>query len=155
MGKHHGFSRTKLYHVWQAIKTRCYDDKNKAYKNYGGRGITICAEWHDPKKFCDWAIKNGYREGLSIDRTDNNGNYEPSNCRWATKVTQELNKRINPKNTSGQKGVHWDKQRNKWFAQIKLNQKAIALGRFSSLQEAIKVRLEAEIKYRGCINNVR
>lgn len=155
MTKYHGYSGSKIYKIWMAIKDRCTNKNNKAYKNYGGRGIKICSEWKNPATFCEWAFANGYKQGLSIDRVNNDGNYEPSNCRWATKVVQELNKRINPKNTSGQKGVHWDRERNKWFAQIKLNQKAIALGRFSSLSEAIEVRKAAELEYRGFVNNVR
>lgn len=91
----HNYFNTKPYHVWHDIKQRCLNPNNKAYKNYGGRGITICEEWKNPETFCKWSYANGYKEGLSIDRIDVNGNYEPSNCRWVDIKTQQRNKRTN------------------------------------------------------------
>lgn len=83
--KTHGLSKHKLFKVWQKIKERCYYSKDKFYKNYGGRGIYMCEDWkNDFKKFYDWSVENGWKEGLQIDRTKNNGNYEPSNCRYVT-----------------------------------------------------------------------
>lgn len=68
------------------MKTRCYNKNSLEYSNYGGRGITVCKEWKDDfKSFYDWAMSHGYKEGLTIDRIDNNGNYEPNNCQWLTK----------------------------------------------------------------------
>lgn len=94
--KKHGYSGTKLYAVWKGIIQRCFNKNNKEYKNYGGRGITICREWkNDFVNFYDWAISNGYEEKLTIDRINVNGNYEPSNCRWATTKTQSRNRRNN------------------------------------------------------------
>ena len=74
---------------------RCENPKNQGYKDYGGRGIKVCDSWHDPKVFISWALENGYSEELSIDRKENNGNYEPDNCRWVTMKIQANNKRNN------------------------------------------------------------
>lgn len=92
----HGQRKTKLYGVWCAIKRRCYKANDKRYYVYGERGIRVCSEWlNDYQTFCDWAMSNGYAYGLTIDRIDNNGNYEPNNCRWVTPQQQQRNKRNN------------------------------------------------------------
>lgn len=90
----HGQSKTRLFKIWKGMKNRCYNPNNSAYKMYGGRGVTVCKEWaNDFQPFYDWAMSNGYTEKLSIDRIDVNGNYEPSNCRWATQKDQVINRR--------------------------------------------------------------
>lgn len=82
----YGLSRTKLYSVWLGMKARCYYLRNKAYKYYGGRGIKVCRKWReDFISFRSFALTNGWREGLVIDRIDNDGNYEPSNIQFITK----------------------------------------------------------------------
>jgi len=95
----HGMSNTKIYRVWQGMKERCYSEKHKSFNYYGGRGITVCDEWMDKElgfiAFYEWSISNGYSEGLTLDRSDNEGNYEPSNCKWTTRLEQGSNMRSN------------------------------------------------------------
>lgn len=90
----HGYSHTRLYRIWQAMHDRTSNPNASNYRYYGGRGIKVCASWTDFEPFLSWAISNGYREDLSIDRyPDNDGNYEPGNCRWATQSQQVRNSR--------------------------------------------------------------
>lgn len=92
----HNLSGTRLYSIWNGMIGRCYRKKNSEYKNYGGRGISICKEWKDDfVKFYNWANNNGYMDTLSIDRIDVNGNYEPTNCKWANQIQQMNNTRVN------------------------------------------------------------
>ena len=134
----HGLIETRLYRIWASMKNRTLNPKNKRYNDYGGRGITICEEWkNDFIYFYNWAISNGYEEnkGLSIDRIDNNGSYCPENCRWATQTIQTRNQRLPKSNTSGYKGVSYNKRRGKYTAQINVNNKSIYLGSFLTLED--------------------
>lgn len=87
----HGLSNTRLHRIWHSMYCRCYYSSTNQYKNYGGRGIKVCEEWKHMQgfiNFYNWAMNNGYKENLTLDRINNDGNYEPSNCRWATKKEQ-------------------------------------------------------------------
>jgi len=89
----HGMSHTKIWRRWRDMKRRCFDNKVKAFKNYGGRGITVCKEWLNFEVFYKWAMENGYRDDLTIERTDNSGNYDPENCTFIPKPQQSKNRR--------------------------------------------------------------
>jgi len=90
----HHLSYSKPYSVWAAMKSRCSNPKNEGYHNYGGRGITVCDKWLTFDGFWE-DMEQGYKEGLTLDRKDNNGNYEKSNCRWITQLEQSNNMRRN------------------------------------------------------------
>jgi len=92
----HGGTGSRLHAIWTAMQTRCRNPNQPNYKHYGGRGVTMCQEWDHFEPFREWALSHGYADHLSIDRyPHNNGNYEPGNCRWATREEQNRNKRTN------------------------------------------------------------
>lgn len=92
----HGGSYTRIYNIWEGMKSRCYNKNHKSYQRYGGRGIFVCDDWkNDFTAFRDWALLNGYSDDLSIDRIDNNNGYFPENCRWVDAKTQSRNRSSN------------------------------------------------------------
>lgn len=144
----HKLSRSREYQIWCDVKQRCSNIKNRSYKNYGGRGITVCDEWKE--SFLNFYRDMGPRpsKNHSIDRIDNEKGYFKENCRWASHTTQSNNKRIQKRNISGCKGVRWRKERQKWESKITVNKTVFYLGLFSDLKDAIEERKKAELKYR-------
>ena len=148
-GESHGMSDTPIYKVWKDLLTRCYNKKNKAYPDYGGRGIRVNSKWK--KSFVAFYNDMGDvpEKGLTIDRIDNDGNYTPENTRWATKTEQVRNTRIFKTNKTGIKGVCWQKKIKKYQARIYCAGKPIHLGYFTNLSDAAEARSQGEIKYWG------
>lgn len=138
----HGVSNTVFYSTWQKMLNRCYNPADTSYSNYGGRGIFVCEEWHDPINFCTWAAKSGWAEGLQIDRRDNDREYSPDNCRFVTPLVNSHNKRLLcANNTTGYAGVSTYGDEGKFRARV-----ASSLGphlekfRFTDPKEAAIVR---------------
>jgi len=139
-GELHGMSRSldpeisRLYRIWMAMKQRCGNKNNTKYDRYGGRGITVCKEWKDSfAAFKKWATVNGYSNELTIDRVNNDGNYEPTNCRWATYSEQNLNQ-SKKLGRSGYKGVV--QHQKKWMAQYCRKGASKYLGTYDTPEEA-------------------
>lgn len=111
----HGFSGDPAYRTWGKIMDRCNNPRNADYADYGGRGIKVCDEWHNAANFCKWAIENGFEQGLTIERIDNDGNYEPGNCTWIPNEQQARNRRSNKPITINGKTkliVEWAEESN-------------------------------------------
>ena len=120
----HGYANegkiTKVYYVWSAMVQRCVNPKSTKYMDYGGRGIKVCERWLDFENFIS---DMGDRPSVdhTLERINNDGHYEVSNCKWATRTEQLRNRRLSNKNISGVSGVCWDKRQNKWVARITVN----------------------------------
>lgn len=141
-GAHHK-SNTRLHNIWCSMRQRCYNENSQAYGYYGSRGIVVCDEWkHDFMNFYNWAMDNGYKENLTIDRIDPNGNYEPSNCRWLTNKEQQRNKRNN-KNFTYKGDTHC---LSKWCEILGLNYKRVK-NRINNCHWSIEQALELEERH--------
>ena len=142
----HNLRGTRIYFTWANMKARCYNKNTKFYKNYGGRGITVCVEWLEFIKFHDWAMNNGYSENLTLDRIDNNKGYSPENCRFVERHIQLVNQRVRKENKSGYKGLWWNKNEKKWESYINIRKKKYHLGKFRNKKDALEARNNFIIK---------
>ena len=137
----HGLHSHPLYSIWSDIVKRCENKKCKHYKEYGQRGISVCKEWRsNPESFIKWAECNGWEKGLTIDRINVNGNYDMNNCRFVNRHIQSINQRIRNDNSSGYKGIKWNKVNKKWQSYINVNKKHIYLGEYQDKAEALQAR---------------
>ncbi len=138
----HGESGTRLYKIWHGMHDRCYNQDTSSYSRYGGRGITIAdSSWYsDFDSFKRWSLRNGYSDSLTIDRINNDGNYEPSNCRWADKTTQNNNRGVLRSNTTGYNGVKFSGNKSRFIASISINRRTKHIGTFDSAEEAVIAR---------------
>jgi hypothetical protein len=140
----HGMRNSLIYKKHAEMLCRC---RNKNNPLYGGRGITVCDQWHRFEPFYEWALSTGYHDGLSLDRIDPNGNYEPSNCRWADSFVQAQNQRVARNNSTGISGVY--PKGDKFACSITANGKRKHLGTFETIEEAKEVRIKAEFELWG------
>jgi hypothetical protein len=140
-------ARKKLYTCWKNMLGRCYNSSAVGYKNYGARGITVCDRWRD--SFPNFLEDMGYPPSPKhqLDRIDNDGKYEPSNCRWADMLTQAFNKRPTYKSKSGVTGVTWNARTNRWRVRVMIHDKSIPLGCYKDLNDAIAARQEGLAKW--------
>lgn len=120
------------------MKQRCTNPKHTSYRYYGARGIIV--EWSNFKEFKSWALVNGYKNDLEVDRLNPKLNYCASNCRWVTRQLQNRNAAIRTSNKTGVKGCYYEKRAHKYRQQIKINGKNISLGYFNSIEECKAAR---------------
>jgi len=138
----HGLTNHPLYGLWGNIKNRCFNPNADNYEYYGGRGIGLYDLWiEDFKAFYDYVVtlENYGRAGYTLDRIENDGNYEPNNLRWAKKSLQTINSRKRSDNTSGYTGVY-RRSDNVWYAAIGINNKLVHIGRYPSKRLALEAR---------------
>ena len=127
------------YAVWQAMKQRCFNKNNQWYKSYGGRGIKVCERWNN-------SFKNFFKDmgecpkTMSLEREDNDGDYKPSNCYWASKSIQSTNQRKRVDNTTGYIGVYYRKEAKNYFARVQINGEILLNKTFDTLLEAVTAR---------------
>ncbi len=135
----HGMRNEPEYYIWCAMKARCLNPKDPSYDYYGGRGITVCEEWQED--FMSFFDDMGPRPSgkHSLDRVDNNGDYEPGNCKWATKQEQTHNRRVRAHSTN-YTGVHLDNKTKRYRVYLKNNYKQIYIGTFDTEREAVVAR---------------
>lgn len=134
----HGLRKHPIYQVWAGMKSRCENPKSIGYKNYGGRGITVCDAWRDSfQSFYDWAIAEGYEKGLELDRRENDLGYSPENCRWLDQLRNVNNTdRTRRNNTTGFPGAFKYGKTGKFYSKIYHDGRPTVLGVFNTAEEA-------------------
>lgn len=136
----HGMTGTRIHNVWRSMKQRCQNKRNHAYADYGGRGITLCDEWQSFEAFYR-DMGPSYKEGLELDRINNDLGYSKDNCRWTTRSTQNRNQRKQRDSTSKYIGV-W-RVTDKWRVQYSLDNKKRHVGYYDTEDEAAAAYQEA------------
>lgn len=140
--KHGGWNKSS-YNSWRAMMRRCYKEQDKDYPRYGGKGVTVCKQWHD---YINFAADMGEPEGAqTLDRIDPTGNYTKENCRWATPTTQARNIRVRTTNKSGHTGVHF--RHGKWYGELTFQKKKYYSRACNTVEEAAAARKELERKH--------
>lgn len=154
----HGDSGTRFYKTWENMLQRCSNPNSSNYMNYGGRGIQVDERWKEYINFkadmfdaYQESAKQHGEKNITIDRINNEGNYETNNCRWSTKAEQALNRRRRSDNTSGYTGVNHDKRRNKWVTNISIDGKQKQIGSYADIDKAVRIRRAYEAYYYNTI----
>ena len=151
-GRNHGLSRTRTYKSWSSMIDRCYNNTQSNVEYYKERGIKVCDRWNSKEggNFLNFLEDMGFRpDGMTLDRIDVNGNYEPSNCRWADGTTQCFNTRVYKNNSDKKVGVYWHKKNKRWWSEINFKGTVERLYYGLSYDDAVKAREAAELKYYG------
>ena len=140
-GVNHGLHSNKFYPTWHQMISRCTKPNYKRYKDYGGRGITVCVDWFVIENFIKWAeATHPNIDNYTLDRIDNDKGYSPENCTWSSKTAQSLNRRMFKNNKSGFVGVVSLKGNKSWTVNIRVNKILKSLGTFKTLEEAVQAR---------------
>ena len=141
----HGMSNSREYKIWYGIIQRCCNPNNDSFKYYGARGIRVCERWRN--SFEAFYVDMGPSNGLTIDRINNDGNYEPGNCRWANTTVQSFNARLSSRNKTGIRGVSLDVRSGKYMAKMTIKGETVLNKLFDTIEEAEEARINAENKY--------